>query len=145
MTARSVENKSVNKPSPTKRCSVALVLGYLIKHIQVMRVSKRYENQLWNSLTWQIKRVRPGIYGPKPVGPIKFWKSRTGPDQDRKNFRNPGPARTRTQKNFKISEQTEPGPTKFWKCRTDSDRSVPGFGGPWIPGWDSSLRLFFWD
>ena len=48
--------------------------------------------------------VKPGsgIHGPKPVGP--------GPDQDRKNFRNPGAARTRTEQSLEIPDQLGPGP-----------------------------------
>ena len=53
-----IVKKSIYKSTPTERCSVALVLEYLTKHIKVMRVSKIYENQLWNSPTCQIKRVR---------------------------------------------------------------------------------------
>ena len=43
--------------------------------------------------------------------------------------RDPRTETERNQKNFKISNRTEPGPTKIGKSRTDSDRSVPGSGG----------------
>ena len=79
--------------------------------------------------------------GPDRTRTKHFEKSRTDSDQDRKNLRNQGPTRTRTKKNLKISDRTEPGPIKFRKSRTKSDRSVPGPGGPWIPGGEGSTFL----
>ena len=47
---------------------------------------------------------------------------RTGPDQDRKKLRNPGPGRTRTKYFPKISDQVGPGLNIFGKSRTNSDQ-----------------------
>ena len=102
-------------------------------------------------------RTKTGWSRTKRFGP------RTGPDQDRKNFRNLGPVRNWTGKIVEIPDQLGPGPRKIstpgteldqnrekfqslgpdqdqekfpnlGPIRTDSDRTVLGPGDPWIPG-----------
>ena len=61
------------------------------------------------------------------IGPEMFKKSRTSSDQDRENFRNPGPARIRTETIFEISDQLGPAPHLLLKVtnRTEPDRAGP--------------------
>ena len=70
----------------------------------------------------------------------KFNKCRTSSDQDRGNFGNRGPTRTRTGKILEIPDQLEPGPDwtglgprKISKSRTGPDQDQQNFDGPWIP------------
>ena len=81
--------------------------------------TNQIENILFRDLRTKTDRSRTERFGPV-LGPNrtrtkKFWKSRTGPDQDQKNFKNYGPNRTRTKQILKISDQLGPIGPRTWR------------------------------
>ena len=84
-------------------------------------------------------------------------RPRTGPDQDRNNFRNLGPVRTRTETILEIPGQFGPdrekiqilGPDQTRTQKISKSRTEPGqdqqkfrrSGGPWIPDRDVIIEI----
>ena len=67
---------------------------------------------------WMIRMQRVGRK-PTGLGP-KFWKFRTGPDQNKANFEYLGP--NHTERTPGVLQNFGPRPTKFLKSRTRSEQ-----------------------